>query len=170
MVKTSSNIGKFCLMRSLAFPLLIFGLQKADAQKVERVLVHNIDSLVEKIDKLVPATDNQIKNTVLYGIEERTRLPDTQHVHTQYFISYGSVIKVIKNTKYKYWTHREIIYVQNERPIKYNRQSYYLNSLKDDFDIYFNDDKAVYQIEHVGLGRPHPPTFLAFCYQILNAR
>ena len=157
-------------MRRCAFLLLLLFFQNADAQKGDSVSVHNIDGMIELIERLVSHTAKEIKDTVIYSIEERSGLPDTQHVHRTYFISSGSVIKVIKHTKHKYWTHSEIMYVQNEKPIKYNRQSYYLDLLKDDFDIYFKDDKAVYQIERVGVGKPYPPAFLAFCYEILRSR
>ena len=148
--------------------LTVFFFQHANAQ--ENKLVYNIDSMIEKIERLIPSTTNKIKDTIIYGIHERSKLPDTQFVHTKYFFSDRSLIKVINYTKYKNWTDTEIIYVQDEKPIKYNRQSHYLDLLKDDFDIYFRDDKAVYQTERVGAGKPYAPAFLSFCYQIIKSR
>jgi hypothetical protein len=56
-------------------------------------------------------------------------------------------------------------------PVKFTQQVWYLNTIKEDFDIYYFDDIEVYQIKRDNdAGKPYAPTFLKWCYQFLNEK
>jgi hypothetical protein len=135
------------------------------------VTVRKIDSVTKTLEITPNKYKKIVKDTVTYGREEVTALPDTILNHKEYFLNIenGNIEKITIKTVYRQWTTILTIYYRDNKPVKFTRQSWYLTTPKEDFDIYYSNDTEVYQNKRdTERGKPYAPAFLEWCYQLLN--
>ena len=135
------------------------------------ITVRKIDSITKTLEITPNRYKKIVKDTVTYGREEAIALPDTVLNHKEYFLNTenGNIEKITTKTVYRQWTTILTIYYQDNKPVKFTRQSWYLTTPKEDFDIYYSNDTEVYQNKRdTERGKPYAPAFLEWCYQLLN--
>ena len=135
--------------------------------------VKRIDSIIAKIEFTLSDKEKVVKDTVFYGKADKTGEQDTLKRRT---ISYSEkserrIQKISRIEHYMNWTSLVTIYYLDEKTMYYRKQDWYVDDLRNDFVIYYWNDKGVAQFRHAGIeGDPFPPTFLDFSYQILREK
>jgi len=135
------------------------------------ITVNKIDSITKVLEVTPNKYKKIVKDTITFGREEITKFPDTILNHKEYFLNIenGNIEKITTKTVYRQWTTILTIYYRDNRPVKFTRQSWYLAIPKEDFDIYYSNDREIYQNKRdTGRGKPYAPAFLEWCYQLLN--
>lgn len=129
-------------------------------------LKYNADTLEQKASGFIKSS----KDSVVHFLEDETNMPGSTKLHTEYFAYAGEIKKIHSVEQYKQWTIIQTVYYSLSKPFKYSRQEYYNQEIKNDFDIYYGNDEVICQTERNGIGKPYPPAFLNFSYQLLRSK
>ncbi len=152
--------------------IIICCLLSLNLSAQDSLTANYINSVVQKIEDHLQMLVLDMKDTLIYEVNDSLRRSEPLSVRTEYYFNMQTnhIEKIMERTRYKTLVTELTVYYLLGQPIRFTSTQWDGNKIKVDFDVFYMNNNSIYFTKRCNTkGKPDGEEYLLWCYELLRS-